>query len=162
MSTIDCVAEKKTAEYCADAATKCINYCSTKFGKEVFAIVTDNEPKMTKLRDIISQSFPNIITYGCAAHYLNLVETEVAPKTAIGQILTVQKFFKNHHQPHGWLKEIGGKSPQIPVCTRWNSQAECVNTFIYNYQFYRQIIAEHGEEVDKNITKILNSVSLYR
>lgn len=35
LETLDCGAEKKTAEYCADVAMKSIEYCKDKFGHEV-------------------------------------------------------------------------------------------------------------------------------
>ena len=99
-------------------------------------------------------------TYGCAAHYLNLVEGEVSPKTVLAQIIEVQKFFRNHHQPSAWLIEKNGDKPQIPNSTRWNSQDACVETFLNNYQKYHEICSEHPE-VDRNIFKIINNAAIH-
>lgn len=71
LSTIDCKMKKKTAEYCLAVAVDSIKTCENKFGKKVFAICTDNENKMVKMRTSLSEIYPSIITYGCSAHYLN-------------------------------------------------------------------------------------------
>ena len=40
-----------------------------------------------------------LVTYGCSAHFLNLVEKEVTPKS-MRHIVEVHKYFSNHHQAH--------------------------------------------------------------
>lgn len=40
-----------------------------------------------------------LLVYGCAAHYLNLVEKEVTPRTVLSHLVEVAKYFRNHHQP---------------------------------------------------------------
>lgn len=162
INTVDCGSSKKTSDFCAQVAETCIEKCKTNYDKNVFALVTDNEKKMVKVREILKEKFPDLVTYGCSAHYLNLVETDVTPRTVLAQVVEVQKFFRNHHQPHGWLKEKGGRMPQIPNTTRWNSQNDCVKTFVENFHLYLQISAEHSENIDSRIVRILNNVSIYR
>lgn len=145
LSAVDCKAEKKTAEYCFELADDAIKQCHTKYNKKVFAICTDNENKMKKMRELVSEKYPHIITYGCSAHYLNLVEKEVTPKTVLKHIIEIQKFFRNHHQPLGLVKDKKGKIPQLPNETRWNSLIACVDTFIENYSIYRDILSENEE-----------------
>ena len=41
-----------------------------------------------------------IISYGCSAHYINLVAHQITPNSILKHVVTVQKFFRNHHQPH--------------------------------------------------------------
>lgn len=67
---------------------------------QVFAVCTDNENKMNKMKEILKEKYPNLLTYGCSAHYLNLIEKEVTPKTILKHIVEIQKYFRNHHQPH--------------------------------------------------------------
>ena len=84
-----------------------------------------------QLRDRIQQRSDNeehentdgriLIVYGCAAHFIHLIEKEVSPRTVIAQIVEAQKYFRNHHLPQGLLREKGGKKPQIPNDTRWTS-----------------------------------------
>lgn len=158
----DCESNQKTAKYCAECAKESITMCEEKFGKKVFAVCTDSESKMVKMRQLLTDDLPDLLTYGCSAHYLNLLEVEVTPQTIIKHIVEVHKFFRNHHQPHGWLREKGGRMPQLPNSTRWNSQQECVSTFIENYSKYVEIITEHLREIPANIAKILDNVTIYR
>lgn len=125
-------------------------------------MVSDNENKMIRVRELLVEKYPDLVTYGCGSHYLNLVEIEVTPKTVISQIVEVHKYFRNHHQPHGWLKEHGGNMPQIPNTTRWNSQNKCVETFLSNFHLYLRISAEHSSEFDTRIKRIINSTTIYQ
>ena len=58
---------------------------------QVFAVVTDNESKMTKMGDTLKEKYPDIITYEWSAHLLNLVEKELLPKTAMCHIVEIKK-----------------------------------------------------------------------
>ncbi|RXG71397.1 hypothetical protein Avbf_08565 [Armadillidium vulgare] len=128
----------------------------------VFAFCSDNEAKMKLLKEKMKEDdeLKTIISYGCSAHYINLLEQEVTPNSVLKYIIQIQKFFRNHHQPHGWLKEKGGLMPQIPNDTRWNSQQACINTFIQNYYKYVEIANE--DKLEMSITNILSNPSLYR
>ncbi|KAB7498650.1 hypothetical protein Anas_00532 [Armadillidium nasatum] len=128
----------------------------------VFAFCSDNEAKMKLLKEKMKEDdeLKTIISYGCSAHYINLLEQEVTPNSVLKYIIQIQKFFRNHHQPHGWLKEKGGLMPQIPNDTRWNSQQACINTFIQNYYKYVEIANE--DKLEMRITNILSNPSLYR
>lgn len=102
---------------------------------------------MVAFRKLISERFPKIKTYGCSAHYLNLVEQAVTPNSVIKCVVEINKFFRNHHNAHGWLSQKGGLSPQLPNDTRWNSQVDCLESFVKNYQNYLQIPREHKYEI---------------
>ena len=47
-----------------------------------------------------------LISYGCAAHWLNLLGQDITPKTIIKHVVEVHKYFRNHHAPSAWLKKI--------------------------------------------------------
>lgn len=162
LNATDCESNKKTAEYCAEIATESIDYCQKKFGIKIFAVCSDNEKKMVKMREILEETHENIITYGCSAHYMNLLVNEISNKKILGYVTEVNKFFRNHHQPHGWLKEKGGLMPQIPNATRWNSQLDCIDTFSRNYSKYVEIQQENCSEFPENITRILENVLIYK
>jgi hypothetical protein len=89
------------------------------FHKKVFAIYSDNENKMVSMRNIIESKYPDIIKYGDSAHYLNLVGQAVTPDSLMKHIIFINKYFRNHHNTHGWLKEKNGMMPQLPSDTRW-------------------------------------------
>lgn len=62
----------------------------------------------------------------------------------------------------GWLMEKGGMMPQIPNDTRWNSQMDCVKTFLRNHPHYLAIREEHTESIDENIGRILDNLLIHR
>ena len=89
----DCGSNKKTTNYCFEKVEKTIAHVKEKYGKDTFAIVTDNENKMTAMRTQVQRKYPKIITYGCASHYMNLVEGEVVNKQVLAQACHVNKYF---------------------------------------------------------------------
>lgn len=162
LQAMDSGAEKKTAEYCTTFVSSSVQEIKTKYNKHVFALCTDNEAKMKRMKELMKDDddLKDIITYGCSAHYLNLLEKVVSPPTVMKHVVEVQKYFRNHHQPHAWLKEKGGVMPQIPNDTRWNSQNACMSTFTKNFYKYVEISSEH--KVPDNISKTLNNIHLYK
>ena len=98
--------EKKTAEFCAEKVCEAIQHIKEVYKKDVFAVCTDNENKMKAMKEIVKQTYPKMITIGCSAHYMNLVEKEVTPNTILKQIVEVQKYFMNVHWAHAWLKKV--------------------------------------------------------
>jgi hypothetical protein len=79
----------------------------------------------------------------------------------LNKVVEVQKFFRNHHQPAGWLREKNGMKPQLPNSTRWNSQDESIDTFLKNYQKLHEICLEHESSIEKNIVAIMKNVSIH-
>ena len=148
----------KDAEYCADLAKKSMESSEEKYGCKVIGFVSDNENKMLRVRSILEEwRGKTFIAYGCSAHYLNLVQAEATPPQVKGQLVEVQKFFRNHQRPAAQLKIKGGKSPQLPNETRWLSHREFLETFLYNYQFYLDICDEDSCVIPPNIKRILNN-----
>ena len=49
---------------------------------------------------------------------------------------------------------------QIPNATHWNSQLDCLNTFVKNYPKYVEINQEKYSEIPENITQILENVHI--
>lgn len=76
-------------------------------GKNVAALVTDNEAKMVRFRTMISDKYPDILTYGCAAHYMNLLENQITDPDAdvLNHVVSVSKHFRNVHNCLGLLRE---------------------------------------------------------
>ncbi|KAB7496884.1 Transitional endoplasmic reticulum ATPase [Armadillidium nasatum] len=153
---------RKMLDYCLKCLKEAVGEVKEKYNSKVFAFCSDNEAKMKLLKEKMKEDdeLKTIISYGCSAHYINLLEQEVTPNSVLKYIIQIQKFFRNHHQPHGWLKEKGGLMPQIPNDTRWNSQQACINTFIQNYYKYVEIANE--DKLEMSITNILSNPSLYR
>ena len=89
---------------------------------------------------------PQLVVFGCSAHYLNLVETVATPQQIMGPIVKINRFFREHHQPAGWLKEKSGMTPQLPNNTRWTSQRAALHTFVRNHSKYVEIRDEQDHD----------------
>ncbi|XP_064469683.1 uncharacterized protein LOC135384411 [Ornithodoros turicata] len=157
----DSGSQKKTAEYCAARAEDAMKKIQDNFGCDVFAVCTDNENKMLKMRKLLEESHSGLVTYGCSAHYLNLLVKQVLPSKLLNKIVRVQKYFKNHHQPHGWLQEKNGLLPQLPCDTRWSSNFECVRTFLENFHKYNEIRLEHPSDFCSDVAAVLESPAIF-
>ena len=107
------------------------------------------------MRELVSQSYPDVLTYGCSAHYMNLAEKDVGTNAVTKHIIEVQKYFRNVHQ-----EEKGGVVPQLPNDTRWNSHLACVKTFVLNYPKYVEVCSE--EACSTQISKLLDNVGILR
>jgi hypothetical protein len=135
-------------------AVAAIEQCVDEFDKKVFAICSDNENKMVSMRNIIESNYPDVITYGDSAHYLNLVRQAVTPDSLMKHIIFINKFFRNHQNAHDWLKEKNGMMPQLNSDTRWDSQKTCLQTYISNHEKYNQIVNDHREEMNPIVVDI--------
>ncbi|KAB7500391.1 hypothetical protein Anas_13157 [Armadillidium nasatum] len=56
----------------------------------------------------------------------------------------------------------GGVIAQLPNDTRWNSQIDCVKTFIKNYPHYLSIREGNTDSIDDYIRKILDNSEIHR
>ena len=88
----DCGSNEKTAKYSAEIAIEVIQHCNKILGIGVFAIYTNNKIKMVKIREILKEKYPNMVSYGCFAHYLNLSQ-EISNKDVLRHVVELQKFF---------------------------------------------------------------------
>ena len=156
--------KKKTAEYCFKIINKAIVSIKSDYNKFVFAVCTDNEAKMRKMKELIKQEYPDMLTYGYNAHYMNLLQKDICNSfsTILKQVVEVQKYFRNVHMAHGLLKEKGGCMPQLPNETRWNSQVACIETYQKNYNFYVEIYREKMEDFPANIGRIIEKIAIKR
>ncbi|CAL4060104.1 unnamed protein product, partial [Meganyctiphanes norvegica] len=106
--SVDTGSEKKTAEYCCNIAENAIDYCEITYKCKVFGICSDSENKMISARNKLKDRFEQrqevgelgntdgrcLIVYGCAAHFLNLVEKDVSSKTVLSDVVAVQKILQ--------------------------------------------------------------------
>lgn len=149
----DCGSAEKTAEYCFEKARDQILKVQDKHGKTVFGCVTDNEAKMVKMKELLEEAFPGILTWGCASHHANLIIQKIITEAVRGHIIHVNKYFKHHHKLHGLLMAMGGVQPKLPMEVRWNSNQECYESFVSNHDKYRTIRANNYD------TDLIDSVT---
>ena len=163
LNSVDTGTNKKTATYCASLATKASEEATNKFGCKIVAIVTDNERKMQSMRSKLKSDYDSLCVYGCASHLLNLVAKEIIPSQVISQITEINKYFRDHHVPGSLLSnQKGSVKPQLPVVTRWNSQLDCMHTYLINRPFLLIILAQHEDDIDSSIGNLISIINLYR
>lgn len=149
----DCGSSEKSGEYCFDKAKEQIINVQDKYGKPVFGCVTDNEAKMKKMKELLEIDFPAILTWGCAAHHVNLIIPLIITNNIRSQIVHVNKFFRNHQQIHGQLMEMGGVQPKLSMEVRRNSFQELYSSFVTNIPKYRAIrTANYGNNLIDSVT----------
>jgi hypothetical protein len=103
-----------------------------------------------------------MLTYGCNAHYMSLLEKDVCNSAILKHVVEAQKYFRNVHMAHGLLKGKGGCMPQLPNETRWNSQVACLETYKKNHHIYLEIRGEKMDEIPASIGKIIDNIGLLR
>ncbi|RXG57911.1 hypothetical protein Avbf_15995 [Armadillidium vulgare] len=130
--SIDTGAEKKTANYISDLAIKQIGQFED-IQMQGCSLLSDNESKMKLTRQLLETHYKEVDARG----------TQFRPSS-------------------GWVREKGGKKPQLPNDTRWNSQCACVDTFIQNFQLYIEIRNKHSAEIANNIAAIIDNVAIHR
>lgn len=149
-------AETKSATFCAQLAKQSTEKAEEQYGCVIIGFVSDSENKMVKLRRELAE-WRNLMVYGCSAHALNLVESTATPEAIMGPIVTISKFFINHHKPAAVLKELGGLIPQLPNITRWTSQRATLATFIHNYERYGRIVDDERVTIPDSIRDLINN-----
>ena len=95
-----------------------------------FGVVTDNPSNMKKAWRLIKKKYPTIISYGCAAHGLNLIFCDVIKLETCKNITKRAKGvitkFRHKHMLADMLKamqkaENVNCTLKLPVKTRWTS-----------------------------------------
>lgn len=152
----------KTAAYCQTLAEESMEEAASRFDCKVSAVVTDNENKMKAMRNGLKEAHPDLTVYGCASHWLNLLGQDVTTKAVINQVVEINKYFRNHHKPGAYLEQKPDSvKPQLPGDTRWNSQLDCVSTYLKNRASMLLIIAENEDDIDARIASLVQNVGLY-
>lgn len=103
-----------------------------------------------------------IITYGCSAHYMNLLAQDLCKdgnKTQVLQHITsVIKYFRNHHSPKAWYEAAGGKALVLPIDVRWNTYCDALDSYISNWAILAKISEDYRSDpaFDINIGNIFH------
>lgn len=127
-----------TAEYISSELSSIIEEIGP---QKVFGIVTDNAANMQKAWKILETTFPNIFCYGCAAHGLNLLFTDLKKLKTLSSLITeaveIVKLIKLSHKLNALFMEKQASSREkvslkLPVQTRWGSVVTCLRSLLVN------------------------------
>ncbi|EMD37962.1 hypothetical protein CERSUDRAFT_29916, partial [Gelatoporia subvermispora B] len=133
LNAVDISAQVKNAENLLEIVVNEISYCVEMLGTVVVAWCTDSSGESVKMRRLLRQRIPSIVTVACWAHQLNLVVADYLKVkqpfiAVVDTAVEVIKWFNNHGRALGLLKEemrlrFNGKvySLILPVITRWTS-----------------------------------------
>ena len=99
---------------------------------------------------------------GCASHLFNLLGKDITSSQIISHVTEINNYFRNHKNPGALLSQQNESfKPQLPVVTRWNSQMDCIKTYLTNRLFLLNFLAQHEDVFDLSIVNIINNVGLY-
>ena len=104
----------------------------------------------------------NIISYGCSAHYLNLLSKDVEIPGVKEHIIQIVKYFRNTHLPALWYKVVGGKNLVLPLEVRWNTLADCLHSYLDNWATPLKVCDEHRDSIDTIVARKVQDISIKR
>lgn len=163
IDTIDTAENRHTADYLLDLAVTAIKSCQ-EFGCFVKSFVTDNASNMTKMRKQLSQredlGMPDIITYGCSAHILNLLGKDIDMPGLKDDIKKIIKYFKYTHFPAAKYKQAGGTSLNLPIDVRWNTLSDCFESYLKNWHILIKVCTENRISIDTEIYAKIQNLDL--
>ena len=162
IKTIDTTGTSHTSENLIEIAIEAIEYAELTFNCKVRSFVTDNAANMTKMKDTLLTN--NIITYGCAAHFANLLELDIEAtlSNVTKHVIKIIKYFRNKHAPSALLKHAGGSKLTIPVETRWNTLTDSIENYLKNWSILFSICEDNEDIIDANIKNNVQSIALKR
>lgn len=161
ISSVESGTNRKDAAYCTKVASDAIADIKATYKANVVGFVSDNENKMKAVRKELEGLHKELITYGCSSHYLNLLGQDLTVPAVMKHVIEIQKFFRNHHRPCALLAEqTGSVKPQLPCATRWNSQVECLESYIRNRPFMLTI-CNGDQSIESKITNLVNNQGLF-
>lgn len=130
------------------------------YGVIVAAIVTDNASNMESMRDLV---IPNVFTYGCQAHVLNLLAADLSAglESVSTKIVAVLKAFRNVHALVAAQAERKMGKPPLPANTRWCSARDSYKYFDTNWGSLADIATKLLKTTDP-IRRILEELPVRR
>lgn len=162
IDTIDTSGHAHNSEYLQEVAASTIKQTQEKFSCRVASFVTDNAAYMVKMRRQLMNSDLDILTYGCSAHYLNLLAKDVQLPGVKEHVVQVSKYFRNTHLTAAWYKAAGGKKLTLPIDVRWNSVADCLQSYLDNWSTLLKVCEEHRDAIDANIAAKVSNIAMKR
>lgn len=162
--TFDTSGTAHTADNLYELAKKSIEKSEKDFKCIIGSIVTDNAANVSKMRDIIElDKALNKITYGCAAHILNLLAIDINYPTVTEQVLQIIKHFRNNHFASAAFRaEKNSPMLTLPSDVRWNSFSDTLENYLKAWPVLVKICEENKTIIDNQIQSLVSNISLKR
>ena len=87
-----------------------------------------------------------------SSHYMNLLAKDVEIAGVKEHVVQVMKYFRNTHLPGAWYKAAGGKKLVLPQDVRWNSLADCLQSYLDNWSVLLKVCEEHCSDILSTIS----------
>lgn len=169
--TIDTSGNRHTAEYLKDVTSKCIKEVESTYECKVGSVVSDNAANMSKMRQQLQNQdnenddntdvVPNIITYGCSAHILNLLAKDFDIPEASSHVIQIIKYFRNNHFARAVYTESKGTSLIMPMEVRWNTMCQSIESYLKNWPKLMEVVDKY-HEIDDNIRIKVQNIGIKR
>lgn len=163
IDTVDTMESSHTADYLLSILCQSIKRCE-QFGCKVGSVVTDNAANMVKMRSELAKvenlGMPDIITYGCSAHILNLLAHDMDIPKITEHTKKVIKYFKYTHFAASVYKSAGGKALVLPQDVRWNSLCKCFESYLDNWHILSKVCSENRVAIDGIIAAKVQDINL--
>lgn len=152
--------KRHTGEYMATKITEVVErYGSDKF----FSCIGDNAANMQLgLRKTV-EKFPHIHAFGCKAHSLNLLSSDILNKPTSKKVFgnakkVIKKIKKSHCLNSVFTKKQAEKgirtALKIPPNTRWGYANQCLNSLIQNKAVLRLMAADPEMNKDFDVVNV--------
>ncbi len=132
-----------------------------RFGaKNYLAVISDNGSDVKLMRKLISQEYPHIYTFGCAAHGLNLLIQDICKLKTVNNILNrckeiVKEVIRSHAKKHKFREYNQNKHMlRLPVSTRWYSVVVMLESLISGRNCLLRMVLEESDVRIENIDNI--------
>ena len=79
----------KTAEFCKEKVKRSIALAKDTFSCNILSVITDNERKMEKILQLLKEEEHDLLVYGCCAHWMNLLGSEITPPEIMKHVVKV-------------------------------------------------------------------------
>ncbi|XP_057329227.1 uncharacterized protein LOC130670070 [Microplitis mediator] len=155
---IDASGHSHTGKYISTVLSEAIEEVGP---NKVHALITDNARNMKSAWSILKQKYTHLITFGCVAHGLNLLDKDIVSVSEIKKVIVrskeIIKFFQNHVLNNSVLMEIQRQRTnktlhlQLPVDTRWGTYCICLNSLLRIKESLQ--VATYDPHVSKSITE---------
>ena len=66
-------------------------------------------------------------------------------------VVHIVKYFRNTHMSAARYKAAGGKALVMPQDVRWNTMADCLESYLQNWPIILQVCEKHRGEFNMNI-----------
>ncbi len=77
----------KTAQNCKEMLKESKTFAETTNACKMKSVVTDNTKNVEHMRKDLEEEEPKMITYGCLAHWLNLLDHDLTPAQIVKHVV---------------------------------------------------------------------------